>query len=150
MFGWFKKPEKRLRLLVQAEDDILPVSALLQDAALRGEDIAYDPAARTLTLKMNRFCHEHGGKALRVSSALQICSVTAVRSRGFNLRKPPLGLSVLSLEVTLTETPAGMVHLNFAGKAAPAIQIEVECLDMVLADLAAPHRARSVPQHPES
>ncbi|WP_246050536.1 DUF2948 family protein [Asticcacaulis tiandongensis] len=150
MFGWFKKPEKRLRLLVQSEADVLPVSALLQDAALRGEDIAYDPKARTLTLRLNRFCHERGGKALRVVSALQIGDVTAIRSRGFNLTKPPLGLSILSLSVTPAEAPSCVIDVAFAGKAHPQLQIEVECLDMVLVDLAAPHRARSVPQHPET
>lgn len=149
MFGWFRKPEKRLRLLVQSEADLLPVSALLQDAVLRGEDMVYDQVARTFTLRMNRFCHERGRKPLRVRSALQIGSITAVRSRGFNLQKPPLGLSILSLGVEAAEAPACVLHLEFAGQAQPCIQIEVECLDMVLADLAAPHRARSVPQHPE-
>lgn len=150
MFGGLGTPRKRLRLLVQSEEDVLPVSALLQDAALRGEDIVHDPRTRTLTLRMNRFCHERAGRPLRVASALQIGAVTAVRSRGFTMQKPPLGLSLLGLEVRAGEAPAFVIDLIFAGKAQPQLRVEVECLDMVLADLAAPHRARSAPQHPET
>lgn len=149
VLGWFQKKAKPLRLLAQAQEDVLPLSALLQDAALRGEDIAYDSRARALTLRMNRFCHEGRSRApLRALSALQIGSITGLKSRGFDLSHPPAGMTVLELACVGMEAPACHLHLRFAGKSAAELRIEVEAVDILFMDLAAPHRARSTPSHP--
>jgi len=147
--GWFQKKAKPLRLLAQGEGDVLPLSALLQDAALRGEDIHYDPRARALTVRMNRFCREQGGRApLRASCALQIGSITALKSRGFDLSHPPSGMTILELACEAADAPACCLSLRFSGKSAAELRIEVEAVDILFMDLAAPHRARSTPSHP--
>lgn len=151
MFGLFKKKPKPLRLLAQSEDDLLPLSALLQDAVLRGEDIQYDPKARALTVRMNRFCHDRdGGTALRAPCAVQIGSITAVKSRGFTMDKPPHGMALLRLACEPQDAPACVLSLVFAGKTQSELRLEVECIDILFMDLAAPHRARSTPQHPQT
>ncbi|ESQ78048.1 DUF2948 family protein [Asticcacaulis sp. YBE204] len=149
MFGFFKKPHKHLRLLAQNAEDVLPLAALLQDAALRGDDVHYDQRSRALTLRMNRFCHEHQSRQpLRANCALQIGSITGLKSRGFDLAKPPHGMALLDLSLEALDAPAYVVGLTFAGKSAAELRIEVEALDILFMDLAAPHRARSTPNHP--
>ncbi|BEV10492.1 DUF2948 family protein [Asticcacaulis sp. DW145] len=149
MFGWFQNKPKPLRLLAQSEEDVVPLSALLQDAALRGEDVRYDARARALTLRFNRFCHEHKSRTpLRAACALQIGSITGLQSRGFDVHRPPQGMTILHLATEPLEAPACHLYLRFAGKAAAELKIEVEAVDLLLMDLAAPHRARSTPSHP--
>ena len=46
---------KPLRLLAQDDEDIAVISAATQDAVLRVGDIAFEPAAKQLTLLLNRF-----------------------------------------------------------------------------------------------
>lgn len=150
MFDWFKKPHKPLRLLAQSEADVLPLSALLQDAALLGQDVQFDARSRTLTLRLNRFCHERKSRTpLRAPCAVQIGCVTAIKSRGFNLDRPPHGLALLDINLSPGEFPAYSLSLRFAGKAKTELRLEVECIDILFMDLAAPHRARSTPHHPQ-
>jgi hypothetical protein len=148
VFNWFSSKPKPLRLLAQSEADIEPLSALMQDAALRGEDISFDSKARALTLKFNRFVHERpNANPLRVQSALQIGSVTAIKSRGINLDKPPRALVLLSLGLIALEPPSYQLSLIFAGQSTTEIRLDLECIDILFMDLAPAHRARSVPRH---
>ncbi|MFT3998521.1 MAG: DUF2948 family protein [Asticcacaulis sp.] len=149
VFGWFQKQARPLRLLAQSEADVLPLSALLQDAALRGEDIQYDARSRALTVRMNRFCHEGKGRnPLRAHCALQIGSITDLKFRGFDLVRPPQGMTLLHLSYEALETPACHLYLRFAGKSGAELKIAAEAVDILFMDLAAPHRARSAPNHP--
>ena len=48
-------PPEPLRLRVEDADDVKVVSAALQDAIAKVGDISYEPAARRLTIALNRF-----------------------------------------------------------------------------------------------
>ena len=48
-------PTEPLRLRVEDADDVKVVSAALQDAIAKVGDISYEPAARRLTIALNRF-----------------------------------------------------------------------------------------------
>ena len=148
LFGLGKAPAKPLRLIAQEADDLPAISALVQDAALRVGDIAYDPTGRHLTLRMNRFCHEAGGATpLRAPSVLRISDVTAIKRRGIDLAQTHGALSLLDISAEALEAPAFALTLRFAGGADKDIRLEVECLDVLLLDLAAPRRAKSKPLH---
>lgn len=150
MFGLFKKRSqpKPLRLMAQSAEDVVPIAALTQDAALRGVGLHYDPKARHFMLRMNRFCHEQGGsQPLRAPCVLQIHSVLKVRSRGIDLKRRVQALSVLTMEAMPREDGAYELLLTFAGPQGNQLCLEVECLDILLMDLAAPHRAQSKPEH---
>jgi hypothetical protein len=149
--GWFglgKEPAKPLRLMAQDAGDLPAISALVQDAALRAGDLSYDPSGRHFTLRMNRFCHEADGSVpLRAASVLRISDVTGIKLRGIDLKQITLPLSLLDISVEALEAPAVVLTLRFAGATHRDVRIEAECVDVLLLDLAAPHRARRMPEH---
>ena len=148
LFGLGKAPVKPLRLMAQEADDLPAISALVQDAALRAGDLRYDLAGRHFTLRMNRFCHEADkGVPLRAPSVLRISGVTAVKMRGLDIKQANLPLSLLDVAVETLEAPAVALTLRFAGATNRDVRIEAECADVLLLDLAAPRRAKSVPIH---
>ncbi len=148
LFGLGKAPAKPLRLMAQEADDLPAISALVQDAALRAGDLSYDQAGRHFTLRMNRFCHEADkGVPLRAPSVLRISCVTAVRMRGLDIKQGNLPLSLLDIAVEPLEAPAVALTLRFAGATNRDVRIESECVDVLLLDLAAPRRAKSMPEH---
>ena len=149
MFGLGAPRAKPLRLMAEAADDVAPVSALIQDAALRAGDMEYDHEGRHFTVRMNRFCHESRTTVpLRAPSVLRINCVTRVQRRGFDPKAPGAPLSLLGIEVEALDAPAHALTLRFAGQGSRDIRIEVECLDVLMMDLAAPRRAKSKPVHP--
>jgi len=148
LFGFGTAPAKPLRLMAQEMDDLPAISALVQDAALRAGDLSYDPAGRHFTLRMNRFCHEADkGVPLRAPSVLRISCVTAVRMRGLDIRQTSLPLSLLDIAVEPLEAPAVALTLRFAGAINRDVRVEAECVDVLLLDLAAPRRAKTMPEH---
>ncbi len=144
-----RKPEaKPLRLIAQAADDLPPLAALLQDSVLRVGDMAYDKAGRHFTVRLNRFCHEAGGKVpLRAPSVLRISCVTRVQMRNLDLARTSQVLSLLDFDSQSLDAPGCALTLRFAGDARPDIRVEAECIDVLLMDLAAPRRAKSSPNH---
>ncbi len=138
---------KLLRLLAEDAEDVQVISAALQDAVAKVGDIQYEPAARRLTIALNRFRWEREGGpgAQRIRSALQIGSVLGVRARRLKREPKDAIVELLALEFTAGEPPGGALMLRFAGDA--DIEVQVECLDAVLADLSQPWPARNAPQH---
>jgi hypothetical protein len=67
--------------------------------------------------------------------------------RGLDIKQTSLPLSLLDIVVTPLETPAVALTLRFAGATHRDIHIEAECVDVLLLDLAAPRRAKSMPEH---
>lgn len=148
LFGAGPKPAKPLRLIAQEAGDLPAIAALVQDAALRAGDLAYDASGRHFTIRMNRFCHEAGGAApLRAPSVLRISCVTRVQFRGFDPRQTTGPLSLLDIAAEERDLPAHVLTLRFAGEGGRDVRLEVECVDVLLLDLAAPRRARSAPKH---
>ena len=148
LFGLGRKPAKPLRLIAHEAEDVAAVAALVQDAALRAGDLTYEASGRHFTIRMNRFCHEAGGPVpLRAPSVLRISCVTRVQMRGFDSRQVNQPLSLLDIAVEAADTPAHVLTLRFSGAGDRDVRIEVECIDVLLLDLAAPRRARSTPRH---
>jgi len=131
-----------LRLLAVDGEDLAIVSAALQDAVLRPADIVWQRGARTLTITLARFCWECGDT--RVRAALQFGDVTGVKSRGL-ARLPDAPLELLAIHFIEGEAPGGKALLMFAGGG--DLRVDVECLDVVVADLADRWPARTAPRH---
>ncbi|NBB52938.1 DUF2948 family protein [Rhizobium sp. CRIBSB] len=138
-------PVEPLRLLAQDADDLMIMSAALQDAILRPVDIVWEREARRVTLALSRFCWECGGT--RVMAAMQFGDVTAVKSRRLS-RGPDTALELLAIDFAPGEAPGGRVILMFAGGG--DLRIDVECLDAVVADLSDRWPTAAPPQHPET
>ncbi|MDP1630467.1 MAG: DUF2948 family protein [Caulobacter sp.] len=138
------KPEA-LRLLAEDAEDLAIISAALQDALVRIGDIAFDGPSRRLTVACNRYRWEGDARKERVRSGLQLGGVMSVQSR--NLRRDAKAAVIELLAVTFEpgEAPGGAVVFTFAGGG--DLRAEVECLDLVLADVSPPWTARRAPAH---
>lgn len=137
-----------LRLLAQDETDLSVVSTTVQDAICKIGDISYEAKARRLTLALNRFRWEAGARTdQRVRCGLQVGAVLGVKER--NLRQDAKRAVVELLAVTFEpgEPPGGHLVLAFAGGG--DLRVEVECIDIALADLSPPWPAAQRPDHEE-
>lgn len=145
-----------LMLRAESAEDLMIISALVQDAILPVTEIIYDSRGRRLALLINRFRWEDRDQAERASRAyervqalLVISDVLRVQSDGIDRKDADLILSLLSIEWEPGEDGAGRVLLIFAGDG--QISVTVECVDIDLRDVTRPYVAPSgqVPNHPD-
>ncbi len=137
-----------LKLRAEDAEDLAVVSSALQDAVGKIGDIAFDAAARRLTLGLNRFRWEAGAKTNeRVRCGLQLGGVMTVQQR--NLRRDAKKAVVELLAVTFEpgEAPGGAILLTFAGGG--DLRAQVECIDVVVADVSDPWPTQRRPGHDE-
>lgn len=128
---------ERLRLLAADAADLETISALMQDAAVKSSDVAYDAKARRLVMIANRYRWETR-RPSRVRCALRIDSLTGLKRRNW----PP---SDTVLDLLALRWENGGVELDFAGGA--ALRAEAECIDVELHDLTGPWGTRRTPRH---
>jgi hypothetical protein len=146
--------EQPLRLQAATVEDLQIISALVQDAVTEGSRAAWMPRRRRFTLMLNRSrwedaerARERGRPFERVQSLLCIDSALRVRANGVDPKDKDAVLSVLAVTFAAGEDGAGTVEVVLAGDG--VIAVEVECLDVVLADVTRPYVARAgVPAHP--
>ncbi|WP_312166810.1 DUF2948 family protein [Phenylobacterium sp.] len=133
-----------LRLLAEDAEDLKVIAAALQDAVGKIGDISYEPAARRLTLAFNRYRWEgEGGE--RVRAALQLGGVLQVQARKLRRNARDAVIELLDVGFEPGEAPGGAVSFTFAGGG--DLRAQVECLDVVLADVSAPWATPRTPKH---
>jgi hypothetical protein len=144
---------ERLKLIAFDADDLAVLSAHLQDAILKVDDMAYLPREKRCALIVRRFDWDGAAKSRdrrlqRRQTALRFERVLAARTSGLDLGKKGDVLSLLAIrfEPRANEDPAGAVTLYFAGGG--AIQLDVECIEAELKDLGPIWQTRSRPVHP--
>ena len=137
---------KKLRLRAETNEDLQIIAAAVQDAILRVGEINYDLRGRSLTLRMTRFQHETD-KAARAQSGIRFDSVLGVKTRGIDRSDPEAMAVLLNAVFEETDKPAGVINLIFAGGG--ELQAEVECLDVILADVTDARETDKLPLHPE-
>lgn len=143
-------PRKPLRLIAAEPGEVEIVSAALQDAIAQLGDIRWDKRARRATLVVNRYRWEDkaAGPGWRVRSALDIGSVLSVKSSRLKQDAPGAVVSILALVFETGDAPGGALRVDLSGGG--RIRIEVECVDLLLADLSEPWRAAGRPDHGEA
>ena len=144
-----------LRLIAFDEDDLKVLSAHLQDALVRMEDIAFLPKERRFAVVLKRFdwvaaaasngspdsFYERREAALRFERVL-----------GAQYRDLPLDgtgdavTALLAVNFEAGDAPSGFIELIFAGGA--AIRLKVECIEGELRDLGTVWRTLRKPEHP--
>lgn len=154
--------ERPLRLIARDIDDLRVISALVQDAVLTGADLTWQRRSRRFALLVNRFRWENhalaaGGArpAERVRAVLDFGDVRRVSQQGLDQRGPDTVLSLMAIDFSpqAADTPRnepagpGRLTLVFAGDG--AIALDVECLEVHLADVTRPYGApaRRAPAH---
>lgn len=136
-----------LKLIALDADDLQILSAHLQDAILRADDIAFRPKEKRFVLAARRYDWEgaQSGQKRRRLAALHFERVTAVQSVRID---PKLGEAIYNLlAVTFAETqsPAGEVTLHFSDGA--AIRLTVECIEAQMKDLGPMWETQNQPDH---
>ena len=126
-----------LKFAVLDEEDLEVVSTHLQDAAIKVADVIWQPKAKRLVLGLNRFDWEQAiadkPQNCRRRAALRFERVQSFKCRGVDPAARDAVLNLLAVEFTPTDAPSGVVSLIFSGEA--AMRLEVECLEVELADL---------------
>jgi hypothetical protein len=140
-----------LKLVALDAEDLLVVSAHVQDAVSKVSELEYLPGEKRFVVAMNRFVWENAGGIFRRHkerrrAVLHFDRVLSVKTSGIDRNRREDVLSLLALRFRPAEAPAGAIELIFAGGAAASL--EVECVEARLTDLGAAWEARSLPRHP--
>jgi len=140
-----------LKLIALDHDDLEVVSAHLQDSAVKVAEIHWRPAEKRLVLGLDRFdweaANEHEPAYQRRRAALRFERVLGCKCRNVMSQDKDKVLNLLAVEFTETTAPGGFITLMFAGGA--ALRLEVECLEVEVADLGPVWAIEAVPCHAE-
>jgi hypothetical protein len=137
-----------LRLVALDPEDLAVVSAHLQDALLRVDDMIYLPKERRFALQVRRFDWEAQSDApQRRLTCMHFEHVTGVRVRGIDQARKDTVLNLLAISFEERNAPSGTATLIFADGG--AIQVDLECIEMQMKDLGPVWAADSRPSHEE-
>jgi hypothetical protein len=149
-----------LKLMALDAQDLDVLSAHMQDATMRVDNLAYDARTRQFALSANRFVWEEAGTGIfsawrrrfqRRLATLHVNRVTQVRSRGFVQSDTSRVLSLLSIQFfpdADPDSPSGEIELICADDV--SIRLTVECIEVQLADRGPAWETRHRPHHPLS
>ena len=136
-----------LRLSALDQTDLEIISASMQDAIIKPQDLRYLKARRKFVLLANRFVWEavHSGNRQpyqRRRCGLQFARVLEVKSA---LAQNAPVLSLLSIGFETGDPPSGTIVLTFA--AGSTIRLGIECIEAQLDDLGPTWEALHQPIH---
>jgi len=130
-------------------DHLEVVSTHLQDALVKVADVAWRPQEKRVVIGLDRFdwlsAEGERPELRRCRAALRFERVTCCKCRSVNPHGKDAVLNLLAVEFSETDTPAGVVTLTFSGGG--ALRLEVECLEVELADLGPSWPAERRPVH---
>jgi hypothetical protein len=139
-----------LKLVALDKDDIEVVSTHLQDAVVKICDILWRPGEKRLVVGLNRFDWEAANgndpHFFRRRSALRFDRALGLKCRNISPKDQNAVLNLLAVEFEESDPPGGFVTLVFSGGA--ALRLEVECLEVELADLGPAWKTVACPKHP--
>jgi len=136
-----------LHLAAADAADLSIVSAQMQDALLRREDLRFDAKRHRFALMANRFAWDAPQARQRRRSGLRFDDVEQVQVSGLNSAGPETVLSLLTIGFSKSEGLAGIITLAFSNNI--SIRLYVTCINVVLDDLGAAWTAKRVPAHQE-
>lgn len=137
-----------LKLIALDSEDLEVISAYVQDAIVRVEDIGFARTDKRFALIMNRFAWEEGderSRGQRKRSALHFDRVLKATPSGIDLKSREGVLNLLAITFVSSQAPEGTVVLDFAGGG--SIRLDVECLEAKMRDLGAAWAAAARPAH---
>lgn len=146
-----------LKLIALDQEDLAVISAHLQDAVVKVEDLAYLRREKRFAAIVNRFDwaatmndavnKRPTAKFQRRRAGLRFERVMSARVQGLDLKAKARVLSLLAIQFEQGISPGGTVTILFSDHA--AIQLDVECIEAEIKDLGAVWRAKGRPEHPE-
>ena len=151
-----------LKLVALDGDDMEVVSTHLQDAVVKATDIHWRPAENRVVVGLNRFDWEavngaaqsgasqesrgeSHGQYRRRRAALRFDRVLSCKCRNLDAVQKDQVLNLLAIAFSAKDEPAGTVILTFSGGG--VLRLEVECLEVELADLGPCWTTDCCPEH---
>jgi hypothetical protein len=140
-----------LKLVALDSEDLAVISAYVQDSVFKVGDIDWSPKATQFSIAANRFVWEDAARKRkgfeRRRAALVFKRVLAVRSTGIDRNRRDDVLSLLALRFEQKgEGPEGTLEVSLSGSA--SIALDVECIEVQLADIGGAWETASKPRHP--
>jgi hypothetical protein len=147
---------EELKLVALDKDDIEIVSAHVQDALVKVADVFWQPHEKRFVMALKRFDWMNAVEAdglksanaadyRRCRTALRFERVTSCKCRSLDHSNKDALLNLLAVEFVESDAPAGVITLTFSGGG--AIRLEVECLEVELADLGEVFSTAACPDH---
>tara|TARA_B100001939_G_scaffold315415_2_gene300582 strand:- start:34582 stop:35076 length:495 start_codon:yes stop_codon:yes gene_type:complete len=148
---------KPLKLKAEDKEDLLILSAYLQDAVTVIEDIAYQPQARRFVIMLNRYiwentCEKTGQPirkdeeaCARIRTALHFEDVLRVSTQNMPQKLKSHILELLAIEATAGDQGNCFIDLIFAGD--EVIRLEAELINARMQDIGDPWPAKCHPKH---
>lgn len=141
-----------LKLIALDKEDLEIISAHLQDAVVKVDEIVWQPEAHRLVVALNRFDWEAATTETpawqRRRSALRFDRVLSFKSRNVQPADKDKVLNLLALDFTEIDAPAGVVTLSFSGDV--ALRLDVECIESEVVDLGPVWATSCCPDHEKS
>lgn len=140
-----------LKLLALDTEDLSVISAHLQDAVFKTDGLAYDARHQVFSVVVNRFvwekASERGKSFERRRAVVAFKRVTAVRSLGIDRKDKEAVFSLLAVNFAQNgEGPDGTLELVLSGNA--SVALDVECVEVQLADTGGAWETSLKPRHP--
>lgn len=140
-----------LKLLALDAEDLAVVSAHLQDAIFKTDGLAFDARQHVFSVVVNRFVWENAasrGKSFeRRRAVVAFKRVNAVRSLGIDRKDTSAVFSLLAVNFTPKgEGPDGTLEVVLSGNA--SVALDVECIEVQLADTGGAWETSLKPRHP--
>lgn len=140
-----------LKLMALDAEDLEIVSAHVQDAVLKVSGIVFNGRSGQLSIELNRFVWEKADERSKAyerrRAVLLFKRVQAVRSVGFDRRDGDKVLSLLALQFEQKGAgPEGTLELVLSADA--TIALDVECIEVQLADTGGAWETGFKPRHP--
>jgi len=140
-----------LKLVALDSEDLAVISAHMQDSVFKVADIDWSSRDKQFAIAANRFVWEEAARKRkgfeRRRAALVFKRVLSVRSIGIDRSRRDDVLSLLALRFEQKgEGPEGTLELSLSGTA--SIALDVECIEVQLADIGGAWEAGSKPRHP--
>jgi len=141
---------EQLKLIALDTDDLAVVSAHLQDSDVKVGEILWRPKENRLVMALDRFDWVTNGKdagCWRRKAALRFERVMACQCKNVLSAQKDKVLNLLAIDFAESDAPAGTVTLMFEDGA--MLRLEVECLEVELADLGPVWAVDCCPGHSE-
>ncbi|NOZ42457.1 MAG: DUF2948 family protein [Alphaproteobacteria bacterium] len=151
----------QLKLRAEDTEDIIILSAYLQDAITMMADIIYQPKARRFVIMLSRYvwekcCLEKDQTVLasdicqiesccRVRTGLHFDDVVKISSQNITTSLKHQPLELLSIEAH--ETADDMFHVDFVFSGQGVIRLECEIISAYMQDVGPPWATKCHPEH---
>ncbi|QRG06379.1 DUF2948 family protein [Xanthobacter dioxanivorans] len=140
---------ENLKLIALDEEDLAIVSAHLQDAVVKMEDMGFLPRLQRFAMVLNRFDWDQkvcANETVRRRTGLHFERVLEAKCRGMDEARRTGVLNLLAVTFLPGEAPSGHVLLTFSGGA--EVRLHVECIEAGFRDLGPAWGCTHAPKHP--